>query len=168
MSSPVADIPQTAPVDVQKTKTKKPKKTFMLHKPETFESLGKFVSTDFRYAALKAASRGHKDIYLRITDTKLVYQFEGSIQELDTPQIVKRGEREIKYTKKPIVKYVRKFIFDDKILEKAADADANPDALPDNPKVDGEGAPKKTKKRKNAAPEPETVTTSEGSQQTAA
>lgn len=56
-----------------KTKVKKVKKTFMLHKPVSFENLGKFVSTDFRYAALKAASRGHKNILLRITNTKLVY-----------------------------------------------------------------------------------------------
>lgn len=145
----VSDAPITpdVPADVaaSKTKIKKQKKTFMLHKPDTFESLGKFVSTDFRYAALKAASRGHTDIYLRITDTKLVYQFEGSIQKLDQPQVVLRGEREITYTKKPMVKYVRKFIFDEK---KAADADASAENLPDNPKAGEDPKPKKTKKRK--------------------
>lgn len=104
-------------------KKKKEKKTFMLHHPDTFASLGKFVSTDFRYAALKAASRGHKKILLRITDTKLVYEFQGDIVELEIPQIVKRGEREISYNKKPTVKFVQKFIYNgpvkDDVLEDA-------------------------------------------------
>jgi hypothetical protein len=113
--------PATAPsASVAKVKQQKPKKTFMLHDPLTFESKGKFKSTDFRYAALKAASRGYKDIRLRITDTKLVYQFAGDIITLDKPQKVKRGEREIEYKKKPSVKFVTKYLYSGEIDETAS------------------------------------------------
>jgi len=40
-----------------------------------------------------------KDILLRRTNTKLVYVFDGKVVQLDKPQIVKRGERTIEYTK---------------------------------------------------------------------
>lgn len=96
-------------------KAKKVKKTFMLHKPGTYENLGKFVSTDFRYAALKAASRGHEDILLRITNTKLVYQYKGEVVKLDKPQVVKRGERTITYSMKPTVKFLKKFIYEGEV-----------------------------------------------------
>lgn len=92
-------------------KTPKPKFTFMLHDPKTFESLGKYVSTDARYSALKAASRGVKDIYLRKTNSKIIYKYKGDIVTLDTPQVVKRGSREIVYSKKPVVKFQEKFVY---------------------------------------------------------
>ena len=38
-------------------------------------------------------------ILLRRTNTKLVYVFDGQVVQLDKPQIVKRGERTIEYTK---------------------------------------------------------------------
>jgi hypothetical protein len=38
-------------------------------------------------------------ILLRRTNTKLVYVFDGKVVQLDKPQIVKRGERTIEYTK---------------------------------------------------------------------
>jgi nucleotidyltransferase/DNA polymerase involved in DNA repair len=92
-------------------KTPKPKFTFMLHDPETFKSLGKYVSTDARYSALKAASRGIKTILLRKTNSKIIHKYSGDIVTLDTPQIVKRGDREIKYSKKPAVKFLEKFVY---------------------------------------------------------
>lgn len=92
-------------------KTKKPKHTFMLHDPKDYSSLGKYQSTDFRYAALKVASRGYKDILLRKTNTKEIRQFEGNVVTLDTPKEIHRGDRVIRYTKKPVVKYVRRFVY---------------------------------------------------------
>jgi hypothetical protein len=93
-------------------KVPKPKSTFMLHDPKTFASLGKYVSTDARYSALKAASRGIEDIYLRKTNSKIIYHYKGSVVTLDTPQVVNRGSRQITYTKKPVVKFQSKFVFD--------------------------------------------------------
>lgn len=90
---------------------KKAKGTFMLHDPKDMSSLGKYVSTDYRYAALKVASRGHKKILLRRTNTKEVREFEGSVVTLDTPKEIHRGDRVIKYNKKPAVKFVRKFVY---------------------------------------------------------
>lgn len=102
---------------IKPERKQKPKKTFMLHDPETFANLGKFVSTDFRYAALKAASRGHTKILLRVTDTKLVYEFQGAVIELSSPQVVKRGERTITYSKKPGVKFVKKYVYSGEVVE---------------------------------------------------
>lgn len=92
-------------------KTKKPKSTFMLHDPKDYSSLGKYQSTDFRYAALKVASRGHKDILLRKTNTKEIREFKGDVVTLDTPKEIHRGDRVIKYTKKPVVKFVKKWVY---------------------------------------------------------
>lgn len=93
-------------------KTPKSKSTFMLHDAKTFASLGKYVSTDARYSALKAASRGIENIYLRKTNSKIIYHYEGSVVTLDTPQVVTRGKRSITYTKKPVVKFKGKFVYD--------------------------------------------------------
>jgi len=108
----MADTVAAAPS--QKPRVRKPKFTFMLHNADTFESLGKFVSTDFRYSALKVASRGHKKILLRKTNSKIVYEYTGDVVDIE-PTIVKRGEREIRYTKKPVVKFIRKFVYDGEI-----------------------------------------------------
>lgn len=104
-------------VNATSTKTRAPrtpktKSTYMLHDPKTFTSLGKYVSTDARYSALKAASRGIEDILLRKTNSKIIYKYKGSVVTLDQPQIVKRGEREIAYTKKPVVKFIEKYVYD--------------------------------------------------------
>jgi hypothetical protein len=90
---------------------KRPKSTFMLHSKHPYECLGKYVSSDYRYAALKAASRGIEEIYLRKTNSKIFYVYSGKVVTLDKPQIVKRGEREIMYTKKPTVTFLRKFVY---------------------------------------------------------
>ena len=90
---------------------RKPKVTFMLHDPADMSSLGKYVSTDYRYAALKVASRGHTRILLRKTNSKEVREFAGDVVPLDTPKQIHRGDRVISYNKKPTVRYVRKFVF---------------------------------------------------------
>lgn len=90
---------------------KKPKSTFMLHDPSDLSSLGKYQSTDFRYAALKVASRGYKQILLRKTNTKEIREFKGDILQLDQPKEIHRGDRVIKYSKKPVVKFVKKWVY---------------------------------------------------------
>lgn len=91
--------------------TPKPKSTFMLHDPKDLSSLGKYQSTDFRYAALKVASRGHKQILLRKTNTKEIREFNGDVVALDQPKEINRGDRVIKYSKKPVVKFVKKWVY---------------------------------------------------------
>ena len=95
----------------RKPKTAKPKSTFMLHEEGTMASLGKYQSTDFRYAALKVASRGHTNILLRKTNTKEIREFKGKVVNLDTPKEIRRGDRVIKYSKKPEVKFVKKWVY---------------------------------------------------------
>lgn len=94
-----------------KATTKKPKATFMLHDPKDMSSLGKYSSTDFRYAALKVASRGYKHILLRKTNTKEIREFTGDIVNLDKPKEIHRGDRVITYSKKPVVKFVKKWTY---------------------------------------------------------
>lgn len=99
------------------SKPAKAKSTFMLHDPKDLSSLGKYQSTDFRYAALKVASRGHKSILLRKTNTKEIREFTGDVVALDTPKEIHRGDRVIKYTKKPVVKFVKKWVYQGAINE---------------------------------------------------
>lgn len=103
---------------------KKSKSTFMLHDPVDMSSLGKYVSTDYRYAALKVASRGHKKILLRKTNTKEVRQFDGDVVTLDTPKEIHRGDRVITYNKKPTVKCVGKFIYNGPVDDDAPEEEA--------------------------------------------
>ena len=124
MSAPSSPAPVAA--GVSKKRTSRPRVTFMLHKPDTFVPLGKFQSSDARYAALKAASRGHTDILLRQTNTRIISQYEGRVQTLDQPHVTVRQGREIIYTKKPCVKFVRKFPFTGQVVEDVE--------LPTNPK----------------------------------
>jgi len=93
-----------------KTGSTREKRTFMLHSPSDMSALGRFISTDWRYAALKAASRGHTDILLRQTGTREVRQFTGARDEVPPKEIV-RGGRAITYTHQPRVKFERKFKF---------------------------------------------------------
>lgn len=55
--------------------------------------LAKFVSPDYRSAALKAANRGHSKILLRRTNTSDVREFEGSRVEMDAPTVVSRTDK---------------------------------------------------------------------------
>ncbi len=41
-----------------------------------------------------------------------MYVFDGEVTTLDKPQVVKRGERTIEYTKKPVVKFVKKYTYE--------------------------------------------------------
>lgn len=103
---PAARAP-TSPAE----RKKHPKFTFMLHDPSDMSSLGKYVSTDYRYAALKVASRGHTRILLRKTNTKEIREFTGNVVTLDTPKEIHRGDRVIRYSKKPVVKFVKKWVY---------------------------------------------------------
>ncbi len=107
MTDATAPSAAVAPV----ARNRKPKITFMLHDPKDMSSLGKYVSTDYRYAALKVASRGHKHILLRKTNSKEVREFTGDVVTLDTPKEISRGDRVIRYCKKPVVEYKRKFVY---------------------------------------------------------
>lgn len=114
----MSEVPVAAPVAAAPVApVKKPKSTFMLHDPADMSSLGKYVSTDYRYAALKVASRGHKQILLRKTNTKEVREFAGDVVTLDTPKEISRGDRTISYHKKPTVKFVRKFVYSGPITD---------------------------------------------------
>lgn len=106
-----ANAAPASPSAPKKAPVRKPKVTFMLHDPADMSSLGKYVSTDYRYAALKVASRGHNRILLRKTNTKEVREFTGDVVPLDTPKEIHRGDRVISYNKKPVVRFVRKFVF---------------------------------------------------------
>lgn len=56
------------------------KRTYVMHHPQTLVVIGRFKGRTPRQAALKAASRGHVDIYLRETRTKMVSVFKGWTQ----------------------------------------------------------------------------------------
>lgn len=104
-------IPQEDAQPPQSASTnKKPKRTFMLHAADDMTALGRFISTDWRYAALKAASRGHTNILLRQTGTREVRKFDGQKVPIDAKQIT-RGGRTITYTHRPQVKYTGKFTY---------------------------------------------------------
>jgi hypothetical protein len=109
--------PETKPTSSQK-KQPKQKRTFMLHDPSSMVALGKFVSTDYRYAALKAASRGHTQIHLRQTGTREVRVFDGQKAKIE-PKSITRGGRTVTYTHQPKVKFVRSFTFDGTVDENA-------------------------------------------------
>ena len=108
------------------TPKKKPKFTFMLHDCTTMEAIGKLVSVDYRYGALKACSRINKlpdsckgeeegtvKLWLRRTNTKIIREYVGKVVTLETPQVVVRQNREIIYTKRPSVKYIKQWVWED-------------------------------------------------------
>lgn len=112
--------------DSQTEPVKKPKQkfTYIAHCPKTFKVLNRITSSDFRYAALKVASRtgkcipegsiledGKFRIWLRKTNTQVIREYVGQIVTLDEPTIICRSGREIRYTRKPKVSFVRSFIF---------------------------------------------------------
>ncbi len=120
---------QGAVVDDNNTDNgKKAKRTFMLHSATDMAALGRFISTDWRYAALKAASRGHTLILLRQTGTREVREFDGARVAI-VPKEINRGGRIITYTHRPQVKFNRKFVYAGAIDENASVA-TNP--VPEN------------------------------------
>jgi len=124
MEVPAADTtpPDNSAPDV-KARAKKPKYTYMLHDPEDMTSLGKYVSTDYRYAALKVVSRWHKKglrrILLRRTNSKEIHEFEGSVTPLDKPKVIRRAGQEIMYHHRPDVKFIKAWTFETSLPTKA-------------------------------------------------
>ena len=120
-TAPATAEPNATNANAKTNAKAKTKHTFMLHDPNDLSSLGKYQSNDFRYAALKVASRGHTKILLRKTNTKEIREFSGNVVELDKPKEIHRGDRVIKYSKKPVVKFVKKWVYqgavDDEPLE---------------------------------------------------
>jgi len=121
--------PAPTPAKTAKTAKTKRHRTFMLHDAKTMAPLGRFVSTDWRYAALKAASRNFETILLRQTGTREVREFKGARVEIPPKEIV-RGGRTIKYNFRPQVTSVRSFVYDGAINE-SADVKTNPVAAPE-------------------------------------
>ena len=118
-------IVDTAPAAAPATnKTKNKTRTFMLHDPKTMAALGRFVSTDWRYAALKAATRSHETILLRQTGTREVREFRGTRAKIEPKEIV-RGGRTITYEYRPQVTSVRSFVYSGAIDENA-EVETNP------------------------------------------
>ena len=99
----------------------KQKKHYMLHRPDTYERLGRYVGKGYREAALKAASKlrtrddlkGMDHFVMRLMGTKHCSKFEWSIKELETPRVVKKKDREIVYRFNPIVRKLSEFTMDD-------------------------------------------------------
>ena len=85
--------------------------TYMLHDPQDMSSTGKFKSKGPKSAALKAASKGVKQIVLRKTNSKELWEYTGECVELDPPKVVRRGGQDITYRRKPAVQFVCKTIY---------------------------------------------------------
>lgn len=83
-AAPLADVqPETAATTKPVKKTPRVKSTFTLHDPTSMTVVGKLSSSDPRYAALKAASKGHTRILLRKTGTRIIREYTGSLQVRD-------------------------------------------------------------------------------------
>lgn len=120
--------PATEPV--KKSKAPKVKHTYMLHDPSNLEPIGKMSSVDPRYCALKVASRmaklpascqgdteGTVKIWLRKTNTKIIREYTGTTITLETPQKIVRSGREIVYTRRPSVKFVKSWVWGREVPE---------------------------------------------------
>ena len=96
-------------MSVENTITKREKRTFSLLDPEDHSTvIGKFTSHGYREAALKAASRGHKNIVLRAADVQdKIRTFSGEIVTLTDPKVVQKANRTITFNKRPSVKYLQ-------------------------------------------------------------
>ena len=129
----------------QKQQDGRVKKSFMLHDVDGMHKIGKYMSNTFRQAALKAASNNHNRVILRQTGTKICKEFTCKIQVLDEPKIIKRGDKEIKYSKIPEARWVRTFTMENAALD--ADEEA---AAPRRKR-----SPAKPKSAAGAEPEPE-------------
>ena len=123
------DKAPTAPAAAAPPKKQGAKFTFMLHDPVDMSSLGKYVSTDYRYAALKVASRGHTRILLRKTNTKEIREFAGEVVPLEVPKEIHRGDRVIRYYKKPTVKFLKRWVYAGHVDDSPADAQITASSL---------------------------------------
>ncbi len=79
------------------------KKIFVLHDKKLRRKTTKYVSTTAKGAALKAASKGYKDIILREVGTDVFLFFKGSRVKLDVPKKVKIGKELVVFKHKPKV-----------------------------------------------------------------
>jgi len=70
------------------------------------KELGRFKARIASAAAKKAASRGHTDFVLRQTGTNKGKHFSGKVEKLTVPKEIKRGDRTIVVTSKPVSKYL--------------------------------------------------------------
>jgi hypothetical protein len=123
--------------------TGKPKKTYTSHCPDSFRVINRVQASEFRYAALKCVTNQNKlkmkeqlpegctlpdgrfRILLRQTNTRLIREYVGEICTLDEPQVVQRQGREIRYTKKPKVSFVRSYIYSGSTDLQSEDEDVN-------------------------------------------
>ena len=122
-----------APAQAPAQKAAREKFTFMLHNPTDMTSEGKYCSSDYRYAALKCASKGVTDILLRKTNTKEIREFKGQIVDLPEPKQINRGDRVISYTRKPTVKFVRKWLYEGPEVQQEGSTSTKGEASPDAP-----------------------------------
>jgi len=162
-------VSKDAPSEPRPRGTPREKFTFMLHNKSDMSPAGKYASSDYRYAALKCASKGVEDILLRRTNTKEIREFKGQIVVLDKPKEINRGDRVITYTRKPTVKFVKKWSYNGPELDKEQAAEGGPpekaeeaaEASDPADPAPAAAAPKKRASRKKAppaeadAPEPE-------------
>ena len=81
------------------------RRVYMLHDPTSMKAVGKFVSNAPRSAAMKAASRGFKDIRLRETGTRVIHAYKGDIVPINPPKVVQRGQSTVAFSKKSVVKF---------------------------------------------------------------
>jgi hypothetical protein len=86
------------------TKAPRPKKNYMLHDPSSMKPIGRFSSPTPRGAAMKAASRGHTNILLRETGTKMIHKYTGQKVTLEKPREVNRNGKIIRYEHASVVK----------------------------------------------------------------
>lgn len=122
--------------DAPATTKPKVKHTYMLHDPISLEPIAKMSSVDPRYCALKVASRmaklpesckgdeeGTVKIWLRKTNTKVLREYVGTTITLENPQKIVRAGREIVYTRRPSVKFVKTWVWGQGVPEEEAAAE---------------------------------------------
>ena len=94
-------------VEEVKAKTADNTRTWVLTSAQdASKELGRFKARIASAAAKKAASRGHTDFVLRQTGTNKGKHFSGKIEKLTVPKEIKRGDRTIVVTSKPVSKYL--------------------------------------------------------------
>jgi len=111
------------------TKIARKKFSFIVHDPDTFKAIGRFVSTTPSLAAKKAASRGFDTVHLRKAGTKIVYIYTCEKVKLDEPKVVKRGDTTITFSTVSKVKLDKKYEYTGRV-------DKDDEVLIENPKPD--------------------------------
>jgi hypothetical protein len=121
MASTPAPPSSPVPIPVDGGIKKKPaakKHNFILfdHTSDDKKVLGKFVSTNYKQAALKAVTKlckhkiGEKvELHLRKATTKDVQVFVGEKIVMSEPKVVERGGRTITYKTTSVATFLRKY-----------------------------------------------------------